>query len=190
MRFKIFILGFIALFYVLTAQGQDTDCFLYDMNVSIPLYGSYEDEVPAVLLYQDSLQGVSYYDVQLLEDKGDRFRVHITRDIDTTSIYGWIDKKYCTVWIWLMNSNSIYLFSEPNAKSNYREIDDAELLYDQYEYGTILEFSKETSWLKLSIPTQNGYVYGWTLNYCGNIYGSCEGDRAHPPSRVYGEINR
>lgn len=103
MRFKIFILGFIALFYVLTAQGQDTDCFLYDMNVSIPLYGSYED---------------------------------------------------------------------------------------QYGYGTILGFSKETSWLKLSIPTQNGYVYGWTLNYCGCILGSCEGDRAHPPSRVYGEINR
>jgi len=111
MRFKIFISGFIALFYVLTAQGQNTDCFLYDKNVSIPLYGSYEDEVPAVLLYQDSLKE-NYYYVQLLENKGNKFRVHVTRVEDTVNIYGWIEKKYCKVWIWLMATDCIYLFSE------------------------------------------------------------------------------
>lgn len=190
MRFKIFISGFIALFYVLTAQGQNTDCFLYDKNVSIPLYGSYEDEVPAVLLYQDSLKE-NYYYVQLLENKGNKFRVHVTRVEDTVNIYGWIEKKYCKVWIWLMATDCIYLFSEPNSSSNYRNIQEDELIYNGNGYiATILEFSKKTEWLKLCIPTQSGNIYGWTLNYCGNIYGSCEGDRARSPSRVYGEINR
>lgn len=187
MKLKLLISGLIAMFCVLTTQGQTRECFLYDMNVAIPLYASYQDEVPAVLLYQDSISS-NFYSLELLENKGNRFRVHVTGDSDTVNVHGWIDKKFCTVWLWLMETNSIYLFSDPNANSKFQEVHEDEMIYGEDGYcGTILEFSKEISWLKISVPTQSGYVYGWTLNYCGNIYGSCEGDRARTPSRVYGE---
>ncbi len=41
--------------------------------------------------------------------------------------------------------------------------------------------------IPLSLATRTSVYTGWTLNYCNNIYGSCEGWSSTHPYEVYGK---
>lgn len=179
----IISLLFISCLCVSYAQNSNC-CFLYNMNEHIPLYQTSEDSTTFLFLYQDTLRE-NYYTLQIIDYKNNRFQVRIIdeNNINTT---GWINKEHCYVWCWLMSSNSIYLFSEPNKVDSRIEIFEDDMLYNHGGYiANIIDFDNKSNWIKISLTTKNSEYTGWTLNYCNNIYGSCEGWKSTPPTQIY-----
>ena len=174
---------FVSCLSVSYAQNNNY-CFVYNMNEYIPLYQNSDDSIASSSLYQDTLKE-NYYSLQIIDCKKDRFKVRIIdeNDINTT---GWIDKEYCFVWCWLMSSNSIYLFPEPDMVNSYTEISEDDMSCNRGGYvANIIEFDNKSNWIKISLTTKTSAYTGWTLNYCNNIYGSCEGWKSTPPSQIY-----
>ena len=185
MKSTIYALFLTAMLCVEAAHSQQFECFLRNLNDSVSLFSDYSDSIPFHTLFQDTIKE-NYYYLYLLESQGDRFRVRVEDCSHSTKTIGWIQKQHCTVWVWLMSSNSIYLFSDHNVFSNYQDIAENEMLKSAYGcYGEVLEILPNSQWVKISIDTKYGKVAGWTLNYCNNIYGECEGERMRPPSKIY-----
>ncbi len=171
-------------FHVVLSQNNSF-CFVYKMNEKIPIYNSSEDSITSYFLYQDSLKE-NYYSLQILDKTGDRFLVNVF-EYNVLKCNGWIEKKYCCVWCWLMSSQSIYLFSESNSESTCVELFDNELIkQNDGIVANILDYDNGSFWVKLLVKTRTTTYIGWTLNYCNSIYGSCEGEGARTPFHIYG----
>ena len=189
-KMKQFLMSlFILINFHIVLSQNNSFCFVYKMNEKIPIYNSSEDSIPSYFLYQDSLKE-NYYSLQILDKIDDRFLVNVF-EYNDLKCNGWIEKKYCCVWCWLMSSNNIYLFLEPNIYSSHIEIFEDDLMQNQDGIvANIIDFDKKSKWVKILLTVKEKTYIGWTLNYCNNIYGSCEGERATPPSHVYGFIKR
>lgn len=185
MKSAISTLILTAILCVESAHSQSFECFLHNLNDSVFLYLNYTDSIPYCTLFQDTTKE-NYYNLYLLENRGERFRVRVEDYFHSINTIGWIQKQHCAVWIWLMSSNSIYLFSDHNVYSECQEIAEKELSKTAYGYhGRVIDYLENSQWVKISIDTKHGNVTGWTLNYCNNIYGSCEGERSQSPSMIY-----
>lgn len=181
---KSLLIIILALCFTRVYAQNNNWCFVYDMNQPIPLYKSLEDTTILSYLYQDTIKE-NYYSLQILDEKNDRFLVSI---FDQNILKGtnWIEKKYCNVWCWMMSSSSIYLFSAPDASSQCIEIFEYDMIRNQEGFvANIIGLDKGTDWIKILIITKTSEYAGWTLNYCNNIYGSCEGWKATSPSNIY-----
>jgi len=185
MKEKIILLIILFLHFSIVMSQNNNFCFVYNTNETIPVYNSYNDSVTSYFLYKDTLKE-NYYSLQIEENNNNRFLVNIFEN-NTLIHKGWIEKKYCYVWCWLMSTQSIYLFNEADTGSSHIELSENELI--QHRDGiiaNILDYDKGSFWVKLLLKTKTATHIGWTLNYCGSIYGSCEGERATTPSHVYG----
>ena len=174
---------FVSCLSVSYAQNNNY-CFVYNMNEYIPLYQNSDDSIASSSLYQDTLKE-NYYSLQIIDNENNRFQVNVIGENNANTI-GWIDKEYCYVWCWFMSSNSIYLFPEPNMVNSYTEISEDDMSSNRGGYvANIIEFDNKSNWIKISLTTKTSVYTGWTLNYCNNIYGSCEGWKSTPPSQIY-----
>ena len=70
--------------------------------------------------------------------------------------------------------------------NSYTEISEDDMSSNRGGYvANIIEFDNKSNWIKISLTTKTSVYTGWTLNYCNNIYGSCEGWKSTPPSQIY-----
>ena len=166
---KILLVCVAMMSFGVTASAQ----FISVDNVSIPLYEDTSCHISIATIFQDSVTE-NYYRVDITDENNNRFKVRIGSDWSNSDfqIIAWIDKKYVAVcnWpSWSLN-RCVYLFAKPDKTSPKQVIHS----YDITDWHSPV-VSVSGDWYKIIVPTKNGQKEGWTLNYCPNIYGSCEG---------------
>ena len=166
------LLYFIALILSIEAYGQHSSCFFKQTNSPINIYESESGEIPFAVINQDSILE-NYYSVEILNSTMERHLVRIMCAASSSKalLEGWVEKRFCNVWLWTMEQgNTINIYEEPIQSSHY-------VMVDLSEYSNIaaavLNISKD-GWYYVSTMNGEHSLSGWTKNICTNIYGSCE----------------
>ena len=163
---------FISLILSIEAYGQHSLCFFSQTNIPINIYESESGKMPFTVINQDSILE-NYYSVEILNSTMERHLVRIMCAASSSKalIEGWIEKKFCNVWLWTIEqSNTISIYAEPVQSSQYVKVDISE--YSNIAVP-VLNISKD-GWYYVSITNGEHPLSGWTKNVCTNIYGSCE----------------
>lgn len=142
--------------------------FISQCNCKIPIYTSPLCDTEIYSLFQDSVFEHFYW-VEIIGKSVLAYEVNIgsASQYNSPIISGWIEKKYCAVF--LKSNRAIKLFDNPNAKSPHKQIalknDIMAIVIDAYLDGN--------GFIKVLFRDGNVYSEGWVVNYCGNIYNSC-----------------
>lgn len=162
----------IGLILSIEAYGQHSPCFFKQTNSPINIYESASGEIPFAVINQDSILE-NYYSVEILNSTMERHLVRIMCAASSSKalIEGWVEKRFCNVWLWTIEqSNTINIYEEPVQSSHYVKVDLTE--YSKIT-APVLDVSKD-GWYYVSITNGEHSLFGWTKNVCTNIYGSCE----------------
>ena len=151
---------------------------------SIPIYCCDKDTTSFYIIKENE-QEENWHNVELLEQSNNRYKVRITscKEDATTPIIGWVDKEQCGVWLWGKKMSSklwtFRLYRKPEQLHPFVRIVDEDIdgfgKYTNDKAAPVLDYKyyKGKYWIKTEILKDKKKYVGWTIDYCPNIYGSC-----------------
>jgi hypothetical protein len=153
---------------------EETRVFIYEFNTEIPIFLNPVTNEQAFTLFQDTVYAL-YNILNIIEESVLRFRVSINlvgMDFSPTD-EGWIDKKYCNVFVRTSQFQPLKIYSEASEDSSFFE-----LRFDESEgdtVATVIGICKENrNFIKVMFLYKEQYYDGWiNKQYCNTIYNSC-----------------
>jgi hypothetical protein len=158
-------------FHPLFAQ-EETRVFIYEFNTEIPVFLNPVTNEQAFTLFQNTVYDL-YYTLGIIEESVLRFKVSINliyKDLSPT-IEGWIDKKYCNVFVRTSQFQPLKIYSEASEDSLFQE-----LRFDEFEdiIVTVIGICKEDrNFKKVMFLHKEQYYEGWINRCCDTIYNAC-----------------
>lgn len=164
---KYFITSILFLFIetsVCFSQPDRNEMFIRIDNIPIRIYEDSTMKKVKYTIMSDSLFE-NYYSVFVIKKSSLMFLSNIKScsSYNSPTINGWIEKKYCGVYIC---RNKQKLFRNPNEKSEYIILS---FVYDKPV--TVIDIFH--GWYKISFIKSGVNYVGWVNDYCPNIYNSC-----------------
>lgn len=154
--------------YLIAQNNNEVNAFINKFNEKIPIYSSSLCYNEIYSVFQDSIFE-HFYSLKIINESTYTFEAEIYSASQSTSsmINGWIEKKYCSVY--LKSYKNVKLYNEPNNDSEFVNV---KLNYDMM--ANVIDIDNINSkFIKVAFFLDNRYYEGWTLDYCDNIYDSC-----------------
>lgn len=168
MRRFILLISIIFIFnFVFAGEEITSHAFIAQNNIEIPLYSDPLNNKVDYLIFQDSVFE-HFYELRIYEETSLRFKVNVicVSQYNSLSIDGWIDKKFCGVYILSNRKNKLY--DSPLKDSNFTKINNEEDIL-----AIVIGIDKD--FIKIAFTLDGKYNEGWMekYKYCDNVYGSC-----------------
>ena len=168
MKRLFYFLIFLNATNLISQNNNEINVFINIFNEKIPIYSSALCDKEIFSVFQDSIFE-HFYSIKIINESIYAFEVQIFSASQSNSpiVKGWIEKKYCGVYI---NSyKNVKLYDKPDYNSDF--------LYIKLDYDIIAHVisidNLKTKFIKVGFYIDNKYYEGWTLDYCDNIYDSC-----------------
>jgi len=167
-KWVFFLIIFVSSSFIYAQDDTRVEVFISQSNCKIPIYTSPLCDNESYSIFQDSIFEHFYW-VEIIGESVLAFEVKIgsASQYNSPIISGWIEKKYCGVF--LKSNRETKLFDNPNTNSSYKQI----VLKDDIMAIVIDAYLDGNGFIKVLFREGNVYYEGWTINYCGNIYNSC-----------------
>lgn len=140
----------------------------------IAVFRSATSTEPFAVIHDDNVCE-HWSEVELLKAKKNRYYVKISNPSVIDSLYGWVERTSCAVYLWINPAHPYRYFKF------YRKADDKDpedLIYEQdidLHQVLVLDFDVENVRIYTKVQLKTGEILsGWTSDYCTSIYG-CEG---------------
>ncbi len=153
---------------IISQNNKEINVFINKFNEKIPIYSSALCYHEIYSVFQDSIFE-HFYSLKIINESLYTFEVEISSASQSNSpiIKGWIEKKYCGVY--LKSYKNVKLYNEPDFDSAFIKV---KLNYDII--ANVISIDKINSkFIKVAFFLDNKYYEGWTIDYCDNIYDSC-----------------
>lgn len=164
------VMIFLAIIFIAqSCKGQNCNCdaFLIPDEGKIPLYVNANSPEILYEINNDTLTEV-FYNLTILETKGNFLNVVPTSINDTLKKAAWIENKYVGIYSAKYNS-TLNLYAEANVKSK--------IMFKIKEYFTepLNIISCSGNWLYVSVTLKNKVYKGWMApeDQCANVYSTC-----------------
>lgn len=169
LKLKLFFLCIIS-FSQSFAQNDKLDVFLKDNNISVNLYSDPTGRNISNTIMNDSLYEY-YFAFTILENSPLMFYVEVKScsQQNSPTIYGWVEKKYCGVYVRYYNTESdahIRLYEEPDSRKKYQKLNIS-------LQSPVIVVDTRDKWVKVLFLYDGIYYEGWIDKYCSSIYNSC-----------------
>lgn len=166
----------ILLFFVVVniqAQKRDHSFCLTSNNVIIPIYKNRISYKPFGTIMNDTISDL-YPIITPIKQSSSRFYAKIEYGTlsleDIPYIYGWIEKKYCGVYMCLLHEMKNYalLYKKPNEMS-------ACIQLTEVPFSPVIVLDYKGEWLKVKFSLNGIQYVGWTKDYGENFFCPCGG---------------
>ena len=163
----ILIVCFIGLIILKSySQTNSIQAFVNVDNVPVSLYSDRLSENVVHTIMNDSIFE-HWYVVEILQESSLRYEVNVMcLQYNTPKIHGWIDKKYCSVYLG-NNAEYLLLRNAPNIDAEYAKVS------VDYRIRAVLCHIEENGFIFVEFQKNNKYYSGWIKDYCPSPIDSC-----------------
>ncbi|MDR1006120.1 MAG: hypothetical protein LBL74_04575 [Bacteroidales bacterium] len=162
------IVIFIGFEYVNAQNNAVITVFINQDNTKIPIYTSPQCDKESYSIFQDSIFEHFFW-IEIIGESALTFEVKIGSASQDNSpiINGWIEKKYCGVF--LSSGRNIKIFETVNENSPYEQF----VLENDILANVVNICLDGRGFIKVIFRIKDRYYEGWVKDYCGSIYNSC-----------------
>lgn len=185
MKKLIIIIVLIAKCHVLFSQEENFEAFFVDaITKAVPVYAN-DTGNDIITNIREFTEEENWHGVEILEKSDKRYKVRITSCVDENPvpINGWIDKEQCGVWLYgefiNLSLTIVSFYLTPNQPYPFLKITDTFAdgfgKYTNDKAAPVLDYELHDGkyWIKTVITKDKKKVVGWTMNYCPNVFCSC-----------------
>lgn len=148
------------------SQTNSVQAFVNVDNVPVSLFSDRLSENVVHTIMNDSIFE-HWYVMEILQESSLRYEVNVTcLQYNTPKIHGWIDKKYCSVYVG-NNAEFLLLYDDPNADAEYVRVS------VDYSIKAALCHTGENGFIFVEFQKDNIYYSGWIKDYCSSPIDSC-----------------
>lgn len=171
MKKYLLLIAFLISIHCLLAQKMNKHVFINEFNSEIPIYSDSIGNLKVHSIFQDSIFE-HFYEVDIRKESALRYEVHlfcVSQD-NSPQVEGWVDKKFCSVYLSPTRYGIIKLYDLPNITSSYIELDNIYITIS----ATVISTSKQKDkFIKVAFIYAGKCYEGWVDKYCPTIYNSC-----------------
>ena len=155
------------LFSLLKVFPQDIEIFIKSEshNKQINIYNNELSEMVIHTIMEDTVFDIAY-DLFIYEDSPMRFKVGISFLNTKPFLIGWIDKKYCGVYLRIYEEDHdiIRLYNAPSEQSICEE----HVLGTGYHEVWVIGADIKSGFLNVAFKEEDRLCTGWTKQYCSD----------------------
>ena len=166
---KLLYYSFMAFPFLAVSQNDILPyAFVNQSNIKVSLYSTSLCIEEKNSFFQDTIFE-NYFSLELMKESLSAFEVKVNSvsQFNSPTITGWIEKKYCSVF--LSKNKKIKLFSQPSPESSFELIE----FEDDMMVNVVNISPFKDKFIKIVFIKDDEYFTGWVIDYCGNIYNSC-----------------
>ncbi len=148
------------------SQTSTVQSFINVENVPVHLYSDRLSERVIHTIMNDSIFE-HWYVVEIFQESSLRYEVDVQcLQYNSPKIHGWIDKKYCSVYLAKIQT-PLLLYSSPDEKSKYISISLTQ------EICAMVCHVEKNGFIFVEFQYGSNNYYGWINEYCSSPINNC-----------------